>query len=107
MPGREWVCLKICQVKQDVWVRMLDRFDTMDRKLTQLDSIQVWVNKITDQVYTMKKKINSLEAKMANVEQSRVFDSKSIDLLQEKQNKIDNILKKKCKNLRPIRKKSS
>ena len=79
---------------QDVWVRILDRLDTMDRKLTQLDSIQVSVNKITDQVYTMNTKINSLEAKMANVEQSREFDSKSIDLLQEKQNKIDSILDK-------------
>ena len=79
---------------QDVWVRILDRLDTMDRKLTQLDSIQVSVNKITDQVYTMNTKINSLEAKMANVEQSREFDSKSIDLLQEKQNKIDSILEK-------------
>lgn len=42
-----------------------------------------------DQVYTM-----NTETKMVNTEQSREFDSKSIDLLQKKQNEMDNLVRK-------------
>ena len=66
----------------------------MDKKLGQLDTIQVSVNKITDQVNTMNTKINGLETKMKTIEDSRQFDSKSLDLLQAKQKQIDSIMHK-------------
>ena len=79
---------------QDVLSKILQRLDTMDKKLGQLDCIQSSVNKITDQVNTMSTKINGLETKMKTIEDSREFDSKSIDLLQAKQNQIDSIMLK-------------
>ena len=79
---------------QDVLSRILQRQDTMDKKLGQLDSIQISVNKITDQVNTMSTKITGLETKMKAIEESRDFDSKSIDLLQAKQKEIDSIMQK-------------
>ena len=51
------------------------------------------MNKITDKVNTMDTKINGLEARMANIEQSRDYDSKSVDSLQTKQTKIDELVK--------------
>ena len=79
---------------QDVLSKILQRLDNMDKKLGQLDSIQLSVNKITDQVNTMNTKINGLETKMKTIEDSRQFDSKSIDLLQAKQKQIDSIMLK-------------
>ena len=79
---------------QDVLSRILQRLDTMDKNLGQLDSIQISVNKITDQVNTMSTKITGLETKMKAIEESRDFDSKSIDLLQAKQKEIDSIMQK-------------
>ena len=79
---------------QDVLSKILQRLDTMDKKLGQLDSIQSSGNKITDQVNTMNTKITGLETKMKNIEDSREFDSKSIDLLQAKQKEIDSIMRK-------------
>ena len=65
----------------------------MDKQLGQLDFIQVSVNKLTDKVNTMDTKINGLEARMANIEQSRDYDSKSVDSLQTKQTEIDKLVK--------------
>ena len=79
---------------QDILSKILCRLDTMDKKLGQLDSIQVSVNKITDQVNTMNTKISGLETKMKTIEDSRQFDSKSLDLLQAKQKQIDSIMHK-------------
>ena len=78
----------------DILSKIFNRLDTMDKKLGQLDSIQVTVNKITDQVNTMNTNINCLETKMESIEDSRKFDSKSLDLLQAKQKQIDDIMQK-------------
>ena len=79
---------------QDILSKILTRLDTMDKKLGQLDTIQISVNKITDQVNTMNTKISGLETKMKTIEDSREFDSKSLDLLQAKQKQIDSIMLK-------------
>ena len=66
----------------------------MDKKLGQLDSIQIPVNKITDQVNTMSMTITGLQTKMKAIEESHDFDSSSIDLLQARQKEIDSLMQK-------------
>ena len=66
----------------------------MDQKLGQLNSIQSSINSITVKVNDIETKFKTLESKVDTFENSRTFDSKTVEALQKKQNEIDTLLSK-------------
>lgn len=70
----------------DMLSLILQRLESMDCKLLQLESIQRSVNSLTSRMDSMDRKINQLECKMRDVENSRDFDSNLLgDLTKNKQ----------------------
>ena len=67
----------------------------MDQKLGQLNSIQSSINSLTVKVNDMiETKFKTLESKVDTIENSRTFDSKTVEALQKKQTEIDTLLSK-------------
>ena len=73
---------------------ILQRLDNMDQKLGQLNSIQSSINSITVKVNDIETKCKTLESKVDMIENSRKFDSKTVEALQKKQTEIDTLLQK-------------
>ena len=58
-----------------IFSTILQRLENIDTKLTQLDNIQVTVNKITTRLGSIDRKVNELEVKIKDMEVSRTFDN--------------------------------
>ena len=66
----------------------------MDKKLGQLESIQSSLHKVTVQVNDMNTTISSMELQLRELEQSREYDSKTLQEMRERQRDIDSLLQK-------------
>ena len=73
---------------------ILQKLESMDKKLGQLDNIQKAVSKITVQVSDIEKKVNVLETKVNEIESSRQFDSGTLDNINKKQKEVDSMISK-------------
>ena len=68
---------------------LIQRLDNIDTKLTQLEGIQLSVNKITGRLDQMDLRIQNVECKMKGIEESREFDSTSVDEIKQKHIELD------------------
>ena len=75
---------------------ILDRFDSLDKKLGKLDSIENKISTISQKMTSMDTRLSALEhsttdsnQKMQDLEKSRLFDSQSVDELKSKQSELD------------------
>ncbi|XP_052820388.1 uncharacterized protein LOC128246236 [Mya arenaria] len=60
----------------------------IDSKLTQLDTIQITVNKITTRLDKIDQRVGGLETKIKDIEESRNYDSKTLNEIREKQKEL-------------------
>jgi tetrahydromethanopterin S-methyltransferase subunit G len=58
---------------------IIQRLEKIDNKLTQLETIQSTVNKITERLESLDRRVSTIESRMHDIEQSRMFDSQSLD----------------------------
>ena len=79
---------------QGVMGLILQRLDKMDKKLGQLETIQNSISTLTVKVSDIEVKVKNLEQKVATLENSRDFDSESVQNLNTKQKEIDSLLLK-------------
>ena len=79
---------------QGVMSLILQRLDVMDKKLGQLDSIQSSINNVTVKVSDIEVKVKELEKEVSALEDSRNFDSESVERMNSKQKEVDSLLKK-------------
>lgn len=86
--------MPINTVSADQFQHMMARFDKIEVKLNQLDTINSSVGKITGRLDKMESRIKSVETKIVDIEQSKNFDSESIGQLEQKQKEIDSMLQK-------------
>ena len=66
----------------------------MDKKLGQLESIKSSLHKVTVKVIDMNTTISSMELQLREVEQSREYDSKTLQEMRDRQREIDSLLQK-------------
>jgi hypothetical protein len=76
----------------DVFSLILQRLDSMDNKLAQLDSIQSSMKALTVRIDKMDQKINLLESKMKDIENSREFDGGMLDDFSKKQRELSTLM---------------
>ena len=76
---------------------ILQRLDSVDSKLTQLDKIQSCVSNLTDRMNKIEQKINEFDKKMNDYEQSRIFDSSMMEDIVKKQRDIEKSIEKSKK----------
>lgn len=95
----------------DVMSNILERLDSMDKRLAQLDIIQSTMSKITTRMDEMEKKIGSFESKVKTIEQkmntmaekvsdierSCDFDGDSLADIRRKQRELDALIVKMAK----------
>ena len=81
---------------QGVMGLILQRLDNMDKKL---ETIQNSISSLTVKVSDIEVKVKNLEQKVATLENSRDFDSESVQNLNTKQKEIDSLLLKIKKNI--------
>ena len=67
----------------------------MDKELGQLETIQNSISTLTVKVSDIEVKVKNLEQKVATLENSRDFDSESVQNLNTKQKEIDSLLLKR------------
>ena len=79
---------------QGVMGLILQRLEIMDKKLGQLDAIHSTINTITVKVSDIEGKMKDLESKVNMIENSRDFDTESVNTLNKKQKEIDSLLNK-------------
>lgn len=79
---------------------IMQRFDTIDRRLCKLDSIETQVSQLSQKMTDIDKKVGSLEhdlheqsRKIVDLEASRNFDSAQCNDLKSKQSDIEKMLK--------------
>ncbi|XP_052783261.1 uncharacterized protein LOC128219493 [Mya arenaria] len=82
------------QVNNDMFTRIMNRFDSMDKKLVQLDYIQSSINNLTLNVQSMESRISEIESNVKDIEQSRRFDSSSIEKIDRQQKELDSLIQK-------------
>ena len=73
---------------------ILQRLDNMDKKLGQLETIKNSISTLTVKVSDIEVKVKNLEQRVATLENSRDFDSESVQNLKSKQKEIDSLLLK-------------
>ena len=73
---------------------ILQRLDNMDKKLGQLDSIQLSITNITVKVSDIEGQVKALEQKVNLIESSRDFDTEAVENLNKKQKEIDSMMTK-------------
>lgn len=78
----------------DIAATIMQRLDSMDKKLSQLDTIQESITKVTKRLNTMDSKINKMESQIHDLEKSKEFDGGFLDEITKKQTEIDNLLKR-------------
>ena len=74
---------------QGVMGLILQRLEIMDKKLGQLDAIHSTINTITVKVSDIEGKMKDLESKVNMIENSRDFDTESVNTLNKNQKEID------------------
>lgn len=79
---------------QGVMGLILQRLEIMDKKLGQLDAIHSTISTITVKVNDIEGKMKDLESKVSMIENSRDFDTESVNTLNKKQKEIDSLLNK-------------
>lgn len=77
----------------DLLNKIFTRLECIDSKLVRLDSIEKSVSDISTKVKSMDEKVMALENKIGNIEQSREFDSRSMDEMRGRHNEMDKMLK--------------
>lgn len=80
--------------QMDMFTMIIQRLDSMDKRLSQLDSIQSSVKNITVRIDTIDQKVTNLEAKIKDIESSHQYDSGTLDELYKNQKEIDSSLQK-------------
>jgi len=58
--------------------KIMNKLDSLDTKLAQLDSIQHSVSKLTDRLDSFYQKISDMESKIRDIERSRIFDTQLV-----------------------------
>lgn len=76
----------------DVLSLILQRLDSVDNILTQLDTIQKNFHELSVRVDKMDQKINLIENRMSDIERSRSFDSSLTDEMSKRQKDIEKIM---------------
>lgn len=80
--------------EESVLNQILARLDNMDKRLSQLDAIQNSVRGIEIHVSKLEEKISSVEGKVTAIELSRDYDSKTIEVLENRHTEIDILLRR-------------
>lgn len=78
----------------DVLSAILQRLDSMDQKLGQLDYIQSCVSAITVRVNNVEQKLEDFEKRMVEIENSKTFDASILVEIQNKQKELDRLMSK-------------
>ncbi|XP_053384035.1 uncharacterized protein LOC128550067 [Mercenaria mercenaria] len=78
----------------DMFSMIMQRLDSMDKRLNQLDSIQSSVKSITVRIDTFDQKVTNVETKIKEIETSHQFESDTLEQLNRKQNENDSSLTK-------------
>ena len=86
----------------DVLNKIFTRLECIDSKLVRLDAIEKSVTDISTKVKSMDEKVMALENKIGNIEQSRDFDSRSVDEMRGRHNEIDKMLKEVRKSQKAL-----
>ena len=76
----------------DQFSQLMNRFDVIEKKLTQLDSIQNTVRTFSGRLDKLDTRVAKVEQTLNDVEKSREMDSSNIEDIQKKQNNIDAML---------------
>lgn len=92
-------------VNCDTLTLILQRLESMENKLGQLDTIKTSINGLSGRIHDLDLKVTSVETKMVEIEESRTMDAKEVDDIRRKQVEIDKILSK-LEKLESERKKS-
>ncbi|KAH3787214.1 hypothetical protein DPMN_165334 [Dreissena polymorpha] len=79
---------------QAILSSILDRLNSMDNKLSQLDKIQSCVSAITSRVDKLDKGISDIEVKIKDFEKSCDFSGGAIGDITKQQQQLNLILKK-------------
>jgi chaperonin cofactor prefoldin len=79
---------------------VLDKLESMDKRLNKLDYIEQQVNKINERVSSLDTRISHMESKLhdqgrklIDIEASRNFDAQLCDEIQKKQSELDRTLR--------------
>ena len=80
-------------------VKLFERLDVMDKKLGQLESIQISLQNVTVKVSSMDTKVTNMESQLRDLERSREYDSKAIEVCKGDNAKLM-LCYEKCKKLR-------
>jgi DNA repair ATPase RecN len=78
--------------QSDMMSIILQRLDSMDKKLSHLETIQSSVNSLTVKSDTMSKQINVIESKIQDIENSRAFDSSLLDSINKRQDELEKMI---------------
>lgn len=81
-------------LNSDHFSTLMQRFDRIETKLSQLDIIQSTVSKITSRLDSLDQKVKGLESKMVDIETSRNYDSSCLTEISEKQKYMDTMISK-------------
>ncbi|XP_052762065.1 uncharacterized protein LOC128204704 [Mya arenaria] len=84
-------------VNNDLWVKVMNKLNIMDKKLAQLDSIQSSVNNLTVRMDSIDHKISDIEGKIRDIKIRRVFDSKTVPDLAKQHQDLESLVKKLTK----------
>ncbi|XP_053389178.1 uncharacterized protein LOC128552179 [Mercenaria mercenaria] len=78
--------------QMDMLSEILQRLNSMDQTLTQLDTIQCSVTNLTERIDIVEQTIKGFEVKFQEIERSRQFDSNDLEEFNKKQLQIDSSL---------------
>ncbi|XP_060589191.1 uncharacterized protein LOC132744484 [Ruditapes philippinarum] len=81
----------------DVMAMIIKRLDSMDNKLSRLDTIQCSVDSINMRIQTMELKVNELDDKVQALERSRDFDSQTLLEMNKHHKELDSFASKMSK----------
>lgn len=81
-------------VTSDQFFTLIQRLDSIDSRLVQLDSIKSAVDKITVRLDNVDQKVIALDKQFTELERSRQFDSSNMEQIMKKQTEIDSMLVK-------------
>lgn len=75
----------------DPFSLLLQRLDSVDTKVTHLDSINQTVNRLDKRLNGIEKKVEEFEKRLTQLEESRQFDSNVVENLSGRQSKIEEL----------------
>ena len=81
-------------VSLDHFTKMMERFDHIEKKLSQLDTIQPSVQKITGRLDKQDSRLNAIEKTVEELEKCRNFDGEYSETINRKQKEIDSMFNK-------------